>query len=51
MLAGATTGAKRPSTAAISRLFSPHAPRGTGTQVACGQSRSACAIGIAERTP
>jgi len=51
MLAHSTTGANRSSTDAISRLFSEHAPRGTGTHIACGQSLSAREIGMAERTP
>ncbi|MBK6306434.1 MAG: hypothetical protein IPF47_12260 [Gemmatimonadetes bacterium] len=51
MLAPCTMGAKRCSTAEISRLLRPQAPRGTGTHIACGQSRSARAIGIADRTP
>ena len=51
MLADATTGAKRSSTARISRLFRTHSWRGTGTTVAPGQSRNARAIGMAERTP
>ena len=51
MLDGCTTGANRCSTAAISRLLRLQAPRGTGTQVASGQSCSARAIGMAERTP
>ena len=51
MLADCTTGEKRSSTARISRCFREQAPRGTGTHMASGQSRSAREIGIAERTP
>ena len=41
----------RSSTARISRCLREHAPRGTGTHIACGQSRSAREMGIALRTP
>ena len=51
MLDACTTGVQRASTAAIARLFSTHAPRGTGTQVAAGQRRTAREIGIPLRTP
>src|SRR5690349_14188431 len=51
MLAPSTTGVKRASTAAIAFDVALQAWRGTGTHIASGQRRSACAIGIAERTP
>src|ERR1035437_1522012 len=51
MLAPSTTGVNRSSTRRIARLASEHACRGTGTHIAVGQSRRACAIDIADRTP
>jgi hypothetical protein len=51
MLAPSTTGENLCSTARISALFLEHSFLGTGTHVAPGQSRSARAIGIADRTP
>ena len=52
MLAPSTTGVKRCSTRTdLERSSREHAPRGTGTHMACGQSLSACAVGMAERTP
>jgi hypothetical protein len=41
----------RASTAASALEVAPQACRGTGTHIASGQSRSACEIGIADRTP
>ncbi len=51
MLAPCTMGVNRTSVAAIAREVVPHALRGTGTHMASGHSRSACEMGIAERTP
>src|ERR1019366_7612154 len=51
MLAPSTAGVKRSRTRRIARLASEQACRGTGTHIASGQSRSACAIDIADRTP
>ena len=45
--AGETARARRESRYASTR----HALPGTGTHIASGQSRSACDMGIAERTP
>jgi hypothetical protein len=50
-LAGSNTGAKRASTAKISRLLRATTSRGTGTTMASGQRRTASAVGMPARTP
>jgi hypothetical protein len=50
-LAPSTIGVNRWSTARISLLFAEQALPGTGTNIAFGQSFSALAIDIADRTP
>src|SRR5687768_14386275 len=50
-LAPETIGVNFSRTFRISLLLIPHSLPGTGTNIACGQSFSARAIGIAERTP
>jgi hypothetical protein len=51
MDAASTSGVKRPRTSRTSRLLRPHISRGTGTTFACGQRRSAWAVGMADRQP
>ncbi len=48
---GSTSGENSPRTAMISADTRPYLARSTGRKVACGQSRAAVRIGIAECTP
>ena len=51
LLALSTTGESFPNTARISALLAEHAFIGTGTHIASGHNRSACAMDIADFTP